>query len=82
MKKLYGDKVRDKSGIEEAIESIVEEAKKTPQGAAVARQIQEVKLKTKEAKERLLEEAEKLVEVLRKTADERKLKKQQKSHDE
>jgi len=82
MKKLYGDKVRDKSGIEEAIESIVEEAKKTPQGAAVARQIQEVKLKTKEAKERLLEEAEKLVEVLRKTAEERKLKKQQKSHDE
>lgn len=65
MKRLYGNKIRAKAGIEEGFEAIVEDASKTPQGAQVAKRLAQLKSTSEQATEKMLERAELLVNSLK-----------------
>lgn len=65
MKRLYGNKIRAKAGIEEGFEAIVEDATKTPQGAKVAKRLAQLKATSDQATEKMLERAELLVNSLK-----------------
>lgn len=77
MKRLHGSSVREKSGMEEALETIIEdaldkmvdEAKRTPRGAAMFRHIDRFRDQfqawSTETKEKLRSETEKFVERIR-----------------
>ena len=66
MKRKYGDNIRRKAGIEEAIESVLEDAaSQSSHGREVAERLLALKSSSDQATEKLLEKAEKLVNSLK-----------------
>eukprot|EP01095_Lingulamoeba_sp_RSL-Kostka_P010227 TRINITY_DN3647_c0_g1_i1.p1 TRINITY_DN3647_c0_g1~~TRINITY_DN3647_c0_g1_i1.p1 ORF type:complete len:778 (+),score=246.15 TRINITY_DN3647_c0_g1_i1:152-2335(+) len=65
MARLYGDKVREKSGIATAFQEILKESVNRSNNEKFKSQISKIQKKTKKSASSLLQEAEKLVDILK-----------------